>query len=377
MRRGGLPFRLAVRRRAVAGAIGPAVMRVECPQPIRRARAGARARCGSGRRRRHLRRPPPRPAWSSPRARRRSRTRRGSWSPAAGRRGAAGSSPSATASPVRTKPLASTAARFWSQAALGSAPMNRNRWRSVQVRVAPLAASRKTAAVRPSVRSPSRPDHLLADVQLDVRQGGDAVDQVARHGRLEPAPAHDQVQALDPGGEEHDRLAGRVAAADQRHLLALAELRLDRRGPVGDAGTLEGREIRDVRPAIAGAGGDDHGARPHGAAVGELQAQRIAGAARGAAAVEPRDLQRDGDLGAEFQRLAEGASGQRLAGDAGREAQIVLDPGRRAGLAADRALVEHEHREALGGGVDRGREPGRAGPDHGDVVQGLRDRGRA
>ena len=113
---------------------------------------------------------------------------------------------------------------------------------------------------------------LLADVQVDIRQRADAVDQVARHRRLEPGAAHDQVQALDLGREEHDRLARRVAAADQRHLLALAQLRLDRRRPVGDARTLEGREVGDVGPAIARAGGDDHGARPHGAAVGELQA---------------------------------------------------------------------------------------------------------
>jgi hypothetical protein len=57
-----------------------------------------------------------------------------------------------------------------------------------------------------------------------------------------------------------------------------------------------------------------------------------------------------------------------LAGDAGREAEVVLDPGRRAGPAAERALVEHQHREALGSGVDRGREAGGAGADHGDVV---------
>jgi hypothetical protein len=90
------------------------------------------------------------------------------------------------------------------------------------------------------------------------------------------------------------------------------------------------------------------------------------------AAIEPRHLQRDGDLSPEFQRLVEGAPGQCLAGDAGGEAQIVLDPGRRAGLSAEGALVEHEHREALGGGVDRGGEAGRARPDHGHVVHRLR-----
>jgi hypothetical protein len=49
-------------------------------------------------------------------------------------------------------------------------------------------------------------DHLLADVQVDVRQGGDAVDEIARHRRLQPFPAHDQMQTLDLGREEHDGL---------------------------------------------------------------------------------------------------------------------------------------------------------------------------
>jgi hypothetical protein len=152
------------------------------------------------------------------------------------------------------------------------------------------------------------------------------------------------VQALDLGCQEHDGLARRTTAANQHHLLALAQLRLDGRRPIGDAGALEGREVGDVGPAIARAGSDDHGARTHGAAIGELQAQRIAGTPRRPAAVEPRHLKRDRDLGTELQCLVEGAPGQRHAGDAGGEAQIVLDPRRRSGLTAERALVQHQHR---------------------------------
>ena len=50
---------------------------------VRRAPARTRAPCGSATPRRRPRRPPPRPAWSSLRARRRSRTRPGCWSRAA------------------------------------------------------------------------------------------------------------------------------------------------------------------------------------------------------------------------------------------------------------------------------------------------------
>jgi hypothetical protein len=86
------------------------------------------------------------------------------------------------------------------------------------------------------------------------------------------------------------------------------------------------------------------------------------------AAVEPRHLERDCDLRTELQCLVEGAPGQCHAGDAGGEAQIILDPRRRSGLAADGALVQHQHRQALGRGVDRGGEAGGAGADHRHVI---------
>ena len=55
------------------------------------------------------------------------------WSRAAAAARRIGSAPLAKPSPVTTKPLSSTATQFCSQPAFGSAPMNRNRWRSGQV----------------------------------------------------------------------------------------------------------------------------------------------------------------------------------------------------------------------------------------------------
>ena len=83
-------------------------------------------------------------------------------------------------------------------------------------------------------------------------------------------------------------------------------------------------------------------------------------------------LQRDGDLGAEFLRLREGAAGQRLAGNAGRKAEIILDARRRAGLPAESSAVEHDHRQAFRGAVDRGGKAGGSRAHHGDVVDGFR-----
>ena len=71
----------------------------------------------------------------------------------------------------------------------------------------------------------------------------DALDQVARHALAEIRPADQQVH---PGGVDREvdrRLAGRVAAADQRHLGARAEPRLHRRGPVPDAAPLEPLDV--------------------------------------------------------------------------------------------------------------------------------------
>ena len=64
-------------------------------------------------------------------------------------------------------------------------------------------------------------------------------------------------------------------------------------------------------------------------------------------AVERLHRDRDQHLGAEFLRLVEGAAGERLPGDAGRKAEVVLDARAGAGLAAERARVEHHHRQAL------------------------------
>ena len=107
---------------------------------------------------------------------------------------------------------------------------------------------------------------------------------------------------------------------------------------------LEDREVRNIGPAVAGARGDHHGPGANRAAVGELQAQRRASFAIGAAAIEPGNLQRNGDLGAEFQGLIESAPGERHARDASRKAEIILDPRRGSRLPADRPLVEHDHR---------------------------------
>ena len=67
---------------------------------------------------------------------------------------------------------------------------------------------------------------------------------------------------------------------------------------------------------------------------------------------------------AELARLRDRAARQLDAADPGREAEVVLDPARGAGLAAQRRALDDERVEALRGAVDRGAEAGRAAADH-------------
>ena len=62
---------------------------------------------------------------------------------------------------------------------------------------------------------------LRAPQHLDVRPRRDLVDEVARHALLEPLAAADDRDAPGVVREEHRRLAGRVARADDVHVEAV------------------------------------------------------------------------------------------------------------------------------------------------------------
>ena len=68
--------------------------------------------------------------------------------------------------------------------------------------------------------------------------------------------------------------------------------------------------------------------------------------------VDPRDRPGDEDLGAEPARLLQRAARELVARDARREAEVVLDPRRGAGLAARRLALDHDRPQALRGAVD-------------------------
>src|SRR5918997_4426123 len=74
-----------------------------------------------------------------------------------------------------------------------------------------------------------------------------------------------------------------------------------------------------------------------------------------------------GDHGAELSRLERRPPGEIRTGEARRKAEVVLYPRARARLTAGGEALDHERGEALGGGVDRRGEPGRAAAEHHDV----------
>ena len=84
--------------------------------------------------------------------------------------------------------------------------------------------------------------------------------------------------------------------------------------------------------------------------------------------IDVRDRAGDEDLGAEPPRLLERSARQLRAGDARREAKVVLDPRGGARLPAWRLAFDHDRPEALGRAVHGGCEAGRPRTDDDRVV---------
>ena len=167
------------------------------------------------------------------------------------------------------------------------------------------------------------------------------------------------------GGEEQRRLPRRVARADDVDVEPVRVRRLAARRAVRDALPDEPVESLDRQAPPCDAAGEDD--RPR---LQDVAAVEVDLACRG---VDPRDRPGDEDLGAEPPRLLQRTARQLVAGHARREAEVVLDPRRRAGLAAGRLPLDHDRAQPFRRPVHRRRQPGRPGADDHRVV--LRGRG--
>ena len=198
----------------------------------------------------------------------------------------------------------------------------------------------------------------------------DLLDQVVRHRLLQRRAAHQDRHRLGLPGQVDGRLAGRVGPADDVDVLVGAAGRLGQRRAVVDPASGQlGQAGRGELP-VGHPGGEDDGVRVDRGAVGEpdrpgravdLQADHLAGGQH---------------LGAELGRLPPGPVGELRAGHPVGEAEVVLDPGALAGLAAGRGPLDQHGPQPLGGAVDRRAEAGRAAADDDEVVEVGRRRGR-
>src|SRR5439155_8448904 len=116
------------------------------------------------------------------------------------------------------------------------------------------------------------------------------------------------------------------------------------------AGVLVARQVRDVQPAVVGAGGDEEGPAPHVGAVAEVNRQVPA------VGGEAGPHTGTAELGTELDRLQQGPAGEVVAGDPHRKTKVVLDPAAGAGLPADGDRLHEEGGQALGRAVDGGGE---------------------
>ena len=190
--------------------------------------------------------------------------------------------------------------------------------------VSPLTTFRMS--IDSSAPSPCAADDLRLEDDVDVRPGRDLLDEVAGHALLERVAAVEDRHALRVCGEEHRRLAGRVSRADEVDVEAVRVRGLAARGAIEDPSPGELVEAWGIELPPRDAAREDDRARAQDVAAVEVDAVR--------GGVDARDLPRDDDLGAEPPRLQQRASRQRVAGDARREAEVVLDPRRRPGLAS-------------------------------------------
>jgi hypothetical protein len=128
------------------------------------------------------------------------------------------------------------------------------------------------------------------------------------------------------------------------------------------ADPLKAGQARNVGALVGRARGDHDGPRRDLRATRKRERQALA------TALKPLHAYRDGHLGSKFKRLVECPTGQRLPRDAGRKAQIILDPRRSAGLTAHGTVIENDRREAFRSAVDGCRQSGWTCADDGDVV---------
>ena len=240
----------------------------------------------------------------------------------------------------------------------GTAPVITKTWRMSRVSMSPVcvvppahalevvvALERDDLGVACAARSPDSPRCAGSDSATCVSAS--------------PPRADEHVHAPRRLRQEHRRLAGGVAAADDDHLFAAAQLRLDEGRAVVDAGAFELRQVRraaSLRYSAPVAMMTVRAGTRGPSSISIAYGLPVAG--------EPARALRDHEL----RRRTSAPACRRAPASSWPEmpvgkAEIVLDPRARARLAARRVRLEHQHVEPFRRAVDRRRQPRRPGAD--------------
>ena len=218
----------------------------------------------------------------------------------------------------------------------------------------PLAA-RQRDRLELAVRAVQRGD--LAAVAHGHAVALELANEVVGHRLAQVGAAVEQRHERAAAREPDRGLARRVPAADDGDARGAAELRLGRAGRVEHAEPLVLGQPLDGQAPVLRAGREQHRAR--GDLVTLLEPDEVASVAR----LERHRAVRRRRARVELARLGDRPARQLRAGDPRREPEVVLDPPRRARLAAERGALDDERLEALGRAVDGGAEPGRTAAD--------------
>ena len=206
----------------------------------------------------------------------------------------------------------------------GAAPRKRNRNENGS-RSPSFSVTASSSPLAPCSSAISLPSRTVDAVALELE------DEVVGHRLAQVGPAVQQRDERAAAREPDRRLRGRVAAADDPHARRrrsagprAARRRRRRSGP---------RSRRGRRPAGAGTR-RRWPAPPPGPTTSCPSSSRSTW--RPVARLQRERPVRRRRARAELARLGDRAAGQLHAADPGREAEVVLDPPRRAGLAAER-----------------------------------------
>ena len=197
----------------------------------------------------------------------------------------------------------------------------------------------------------------LAPVADDDAVPLELTDEVVGHRLADVRPPVEKCDDRPAAGEPDGRLAGRVAAADDRDPRAGAELSLGRPGGIEDGQSLELGKPVDRETPVLGARREQDGARGDLHVV--LETDEVPAVPR----LERERAIRRRAARVELARLADRAARELGAADAGGKAEVVLDAPRRPGLATEGSALDHQRVETFGGAVDRGGEACGAGAD--------------